>query len=268
VSTPGGGSTRNVPLLVASAAVLVAAVVAIAVGVNHAGVSGTPTAQPTASTSASASPSSTPAATPTPSFIPYADCSTKTFGPVLQPLNPPSNVHTYPAAPAHTIDDTKLYLVTIATAKGNIVLCLQPELAPNSVNVFVTLTRNHFFDGIPFHRVVTGFVIQGGDPNCIGHVPSPPATPSSTCGQGGAGFSFNDESPRQAYTLGCVALANSEPRNPNSNGSQFFICTADDTTLAQNGHYNLLGKVQTGMNVALQIVQGDLMQTVTAQESQ
>ena len=266
MSTPGGGSTRNVPLLIAAAAVLVAAVVAIAVGVNQAGNSGTPTPPPTASESASAS--ATPTATPTPSFIPYADCSTKTFGPVLQPLNPPTNVHTYPAEPAHTIDDTKLYLVTITTAKGNIVFCLQPELAPNTVNVFVTLARNHFFDGIPFHRVVTGFVIQGGDPNCIGNVPAPPAAPSGSCGQGGPGFSFNDETPRQAYTLGCVALANSEPKVPNSNGSQFFICTADDTTLAQSGHFNLFGKVQTGMNVVLQIVQGDLMQTVTAQESQ
>ena len=265
MSAPGGG--RNVPLLAASAVVVVAAIVAIAVGVNQAGISGTPTAPP-ATASASASSSPTPRPTPTASFIPYADCSTRTFGPALAPLNPPADVHKYSAAPPTTIDATKLYLATITTPKGDIVLCLQPSLAPNTVNVFVTLARNHFYDGVPFHRVVAGFVIQGGDPNCVNNVPPAPATPSGMCGQGGAGFNFNDETPLQAYVQGCVALANSEPSNPNSNGSQFFICTADDTTLSQSGHYNLFGKVETGMNVALQIVQGDLMQSITVQESQ
>ena len=142
---------------------MVVAIVAIAFGVNNASsplpavVSPTPTAVvPT--------PSATPSPTAAPT-IPFADCSTATFGPVLAPLNPPASVHTYAAAPAMTIDTSKLYQATIVTAKGDIVLCLQPDLAPNTVNVFVTLARNHFYDGIPFHRVVAGFVVQGGDPD-------------------------------------------------------------------------------------------------------
>src|ERR1700737_4431717 len=99
MGTPG--STRNVPLLAASAVVVVAAIVAIAVGVNQAGSSGTPTAPPSASGSAASS--ATPSPSPTPSFIPYADCSTKSFGPVLQPLNPPADIHRYPAVPPVTI---------------------------------------------------------------------------------------------------------------------------------------------------------------------
>lgn len=249
-----GFSPRRVPVAVASAVVVIAAVVAIAVGVNHAATVGvvrtTPTPRPTA--------------TPTAPLIPFASCANATFGPPLAPLNAPSNVHAYAAAPPFTIDRTKLYEATIKTAKGNIVLCLQPALAPNTVNNFVTLARNHFYDGIPFHRVVTGFVIQGGDPNCIGQVSPAPATPGDSCGNGGPGYEFNDElPPKQQYVEGCVAMANS---GANTNGSQFFICTANDTSLPKS--YNLFGNVETGMNVALQIVQGDIMQSVTVAQQQ
>jgi peptidylprolyl isomerase/peptidyl-prolyl cis-trans isomerase B (cyclophilin B) len=259
MSDPGFPRQR-LPLVVAATIVAVAAVVAIAVGVNHAANVGVTRATPTPSLS----PTSAPSPTPAPSLVPFANCSTATFGPLLAPLNAPSSVHRYPSPPVFTIDATKLYQASIKTAKGDIVLCLQPELAPNTVNNFVTLARNHFYDGIPFHRVVAGFVIQAGDPNCIGQVGPAPATPGDSCGAGGPGYQFNDElPPKQAYVVGCLAMANS---GKNTNGSQFFICTANDTTLPKS--YNLFGSVESGMSVALQIAQGDVMQSVTVAQQQ
>ena len=251
---------RRLPFLIAATAALVVAAIAGAVALDHAD-STTPTAAVTATPAPTPTP--TPAPTPTPTIIPYADCSTATFGPALSPLNPPSSVHVYSAEPPMTIDQSKLYEVTIETAKGNIVLCLQPDLAPNTVNVFVTLTRNGFYNGIPFARVgpnsTTPAVIQTGDPNCIGNVSAAPATPSGTCGQGGPGFNFNDEPVHEKYVAGSVAMANG---GPNTNGSQFFICNADDTT--QLGLlYNLFGQVVSGMSVVTSIVQGDVMTSVT-----
>jgi cyclophilin family peptidyl-prolyl cis-trans isomerase len=143
------------------------------------------------------------------------------------------------------IDTTKLYEATIATARGNIVLCLQPDLAPITVNNFVTLARNHFYDGLKFHRVVASFVVQGGDP--LG------------TGNGGPGYKFNDEPVHQQYSLGALAMANS---GVNTNGSQFFICIADDTTKLQP-LYNLFGQVTSGLAVAQAIQQGDVMTSVT-----
>ncbi len=259
MSDPAGIPPRRVPVMVAAGVVLVAGFVAIAIGVDHASNAVAPSTPPPATASASASASASPSAA---SIIAYADCATKKFGPVLQPLHEPASVHTYTAAPAMSIDVTKLYQATITTARGTIVLCLQPQLAPNTVNNFVVLARNHFYDGIPFHRVVAGFVIQGGDPNCIGQVPSPPASPTGTCGNGGPGYRFNDEPVHQKYTKGCVAMANS---GVNTNGSQFFICIADDSTTLQN-LYNLFGSVESGMDVAQKIVQGDVMKSVTVRE--
>ena len=257
MSVPSGGQNR-LPLVLGSGVVVVAAIVAIAIGVNSASAPLPAQATPTP-VAPTPTPSPTPTAAPT---IAFADCSKVKFGAVLQPLNPPASVHTYSAAPAMTIDTTKLYQATIATPKGDIVLCLQPDLAPNTVNNFVTLARNHFFDGIPFHRVVSAFVIQGGDPQCIGAVPAAPATPSGTCGQGGPGFEFNDEPVHQHYVEGAVAMANS---GANTNGSQFFICIADNSTTLTPS-YNLFGKVESGMDVALKIVQGDLMTSITVRE--
>ena len=259
MSQPGRVPPRRLPLVIGSGVVLAAAIIAAAVGVNRASNAVAPGASP--------SPGSTPTASASPSatasVIPFADCSTATFGPALQPLNPPSDVHVYAGQPGVSIDPTKLYEATITTAKGAIVLCLQPSLATLTVNNFVTFARNHFYDGIPFHRVVASFVVQAGDPNCIGNVPPAPATPGTGCGSGGPGFSFMDEPVRQNYTAGCVAMANS---GANTNGSQFFICIADDSSLGKQ--YNLFGHVQSGLDVAKQIVQGDIMQTVTVTEQQ
>jgi peptidyl-prolyl cis-trans isomerase B (cyclophilin B) len=258
------GGRRRFPLVLGSGAVLVIAIVAIAIGVNGASSPLAPLPSPTP-TAAVPTPSATPSATPSPTAaptIPFADCATATFGPVLQPINPPKSVHAYSAEPAMTINTTKLYQATIVTPKGNIVLCLQPDLAPKTVNVMVTLMRNKYYNGIPFHRVVAKFVVQGGDPECIGNVPAAPATPSGQCGDGGPGFQFADEPVHQQYVEGSVAMANS---GANTNGSQFFICIADDSSQLTPS-YNLFGKVESGMSVALAIAQGDLMQSITVRE--
>ena len=110
------------------------------------------------------------------------------------------------------IDTDKIYRVTITTDRGQIVADLDPQLAPNSVNHFVQLTRAGFYDGLTFHRVEPGFVIQGGDPEGTG--------------RGGPGYRWDDEPVLGEYTLGALAMANA---GPNTNGSQFFITTADCT---------------------------------------
>lgn len=203
------------------------------------------------SSGTSGSSASSSAANPSPTStgqVAWADCGAASFGDPLAPLNPPANVHEYSAAPPMTIDTSKLYQATIATAKGDIVLCLQPDLAPQSVNNFVTLARNKFYDGLTFHRVVPDFVIQGGDP--------------TGTGSGGPGYKFPDEPVKQEYVDGAVAMANS---GPNTNGSQFFIDISDNTTKLQP-LYNLFGKTQSGLDVAKQIQKGDVMKTVVVRQ--
>ena len=252
MSDPASTPRSRTALAAAVLAVLVAGLVALFFAVNRvagsdsaAGVS-TPAPSPSAQTSATPTPTPTP--TPAPVTIPYADCSKVTFGPALAPLNPPADLHKYSAAPAMTIDTAKLYQATITTPRGKIVLCLQPDLAPNTVNNFVTLARNHFYDGLKFHRVVADFVVQGGDP--------------TGNGSGGPGYQFNDEPVHNHYVDGAVAMANS---GPNTNGSQFFICIGSQCQPLQP-QYNLFGKVETGLDVADKIQQGDVMTTVTVAE--
>ena len=144
-----------------------------------------------------------------------------------------------------TIDTSRHYTATIDTEKGTIVLDLDPQLAPATVNNFVFLAQQGFYDGLKWHRVVPGFVIQGGGP--------------TGTGGGGPGYKFNDEPVKGQYTDGCVAMANS---GPNTNGSQFFICTADDTKQLQP-LYNLFGSVKSGLDVAKQITTADHMLKVT-----
>lgn len=259
------------PFALAAGALLVGALVVAIIYINRA--NGAPTAltstsaSPAVSGSPSTSASPSPSPSPTLANIAFADCTKATFGPALQPSGEPSDPHIYSAAPAMQIDSTKLYEATLKTARGNIVLCLQPSLAPVTVNNFVVLARNHFFDGIPFHRVCPNAadtscgsslaIIQGGDPNCIGNVHA------TTCGQGGPGYKFNFEPVRQQYSAGSVAMAN--PNDPNANGSQFFIDTGANQFPP---NYNLFGDVVTGIDVAQKIVQGDVMQTVTVAQQQ
>jgi peptidyl-prolyl cis-trans isomerase B (cyclophilin B) len=152
------------------------------------------------------------------------------------------------APPAHEIDDNATYEVTIATDKGDIVMDLDPKLAPNTVNNFVALARQGFYDNLAFHRVVPEFVIQGGDPEGTG--------------RGGPGYRFADEPVQGEYTLGAVAMANA---GPDTNGSQFFICIDDcQSKLAKS--YNLFGYLTSGVDVTRQIRQGDVMRSVTVVE--
>ena len=150
--------------------------------------------------------------------------------------------------PEYQIDGSKIYRVTIEMDAGNIVMDLDPQLAPNSVNNFVGLARQGYYDGVTFHRVVPDFVIQGGDPDGTG--------------RGGPGYQFRDEPVQGEYTLGAVAMANS---GPNTNGSQFFICI-DDCTRKLTPNYNLFGHVVEGIDVAQATQVGDVMQKVEIEE--
>lgn len=132
-------------------------------------------------------------------------------------------------------------LVTIHTAKGDIVIKMLPD-APKAASNFVFLAHDHFYDGLTFHRVEPGFVIQGGDPNGNG--------------TGGPGYQFADEPVTRKYTRGIVAMANA---GPNTNGSQFFIMLADTPLPPQ---YTIFGEVVSGMDVVDAIKVGDVMQTV------
>jgi peptidyl-prolyl cis-trans isomerase B (cyclophilin B) len=153
-----------------------------------------------------------------------------------------------PAKPEMTIDTSKNYRVTLDTNKGEVVMDLMPSLAPKSVNNFVALARQGFYDGLTFHRYVEGFVIQGGDP--------------TGTGSGGPGYKWEDEPVKGSYREGAVAMANA---GPNTNGSQFFICNADcQHKLTPN--YNLFGYVVTGLDVVKSLRQGDQMKKVSVEE--
>jgi peptidyl-prolyl cis-trans isomerase B (cyclophilin B) len=152
------------------------------------------------------------------------------------------------APPQHEIDDTRMYRATIDSDRGRIVMELDPQLAPNTVNNFVALARQGYYDGLTFHRVVPEFVVQGGCPEGTG--------------RGGPDYRFADEPVRGEYTLGAVAMANA---GPDTNGSQFFICIDDCTTkLAKS--YNLFGHVTEGVDVAQAVQVGDVMRSVTIEE--
>lgn len=152
-----------------------------------------------------------------------------------------STPHSFKKAPDMSIDTKKLYCVGLNTNRGLIVLELDPNLAPNTVNNFVFLAEQRYYDGMVFHRVVPGSIIQTGDP--LGKDADPKKR-----GTGGPGYKFNDEPVKGDYSKGCVAMANS---GPNTNESQFFICTGDDKQLPKK--YNLFGHVVQGMDVALKI---------------
>jgi len=150
--------------------------------------------------------------------------------------------------PEMQIDTSKIFQVTIETDRGPIVMELDPGLAPNTVNNFVSQARAGFYDGLTFHRVVPEFVIQGGDPEGTG--------------RGGPGYRFADEPVKGEYTLGAVAMANA---GPDTNGSQFFICI-DDCTRKLQPLYNLFGYVIDGIDVAQSIQVGDKMKSVSVTE--
>ena len=152
------------------------------------------------------------------------------------------------SAPAMNINQDATYRVTLGTSKGEIVMELDPKLAPITVNNFVNLARDGYYTGLTFHRVVPDFVIQGGCPEGTG--------------TGGPGYRFDDEPVTGEYVLRAVAMANA---GPNTNGSQFFICI-DDCRSKLAPAYNLFGFVSSGMDVALEIGVGDTMDSVEVAE--
>ncbi|MGE5607735.1 MAG: peptidylprolyl isomerase [Bacillota bacterium] len=148
------------------------------------------------------------------------------------------------------IDTNKTYTATFVTSKGKIVCELFAKDAPKTVNNFVFLAREKFYDDTTFHRVIKDFMIQGGDP--------------TGTGRGGPGYRFEDEikdNPHK-HQVGTLSMANA---GPNTNGSQFFICTADlKGKLAKS--YNLFGHVTDGMDTVLATQRGDTMLSVTVRE--
>ena len=134
------------------------------------------------------------------------------------------------------IDVTRRYSAEMVTSKGTMTIALDPVAAPKTVNNFVFLARYHYFDGIFFHRVIPGFVLQGGDPKGTG--------------TGGPGYEFEDELPRRGrYELGSLAMANA---GPNTNGSQFFVISGPNG-VALPPLYSLFGKVVSGLDVVAAI---------------
>ncbi len=141
----------------------------------------------------------------------------------------------YSSPPPMTIDQNKTYIATIKTNQGDIKVQLDPKLAPMTVNNFVFLARDHFYDGVIFHRVIKNFMIQGGDP--------------TGTGTSGPGYKFADEPVQGKYEVGSIAMANS---GPNTNGSQFFICEGAQCT-SLGPQYNLFGKTIDGIDVVHKI---------------
>ena len=153
------------------------------------------------------------------------------------------------SAPEMAIDIKKNYEVHMKTNRGEIVIDLAPQYAPKTVNNFVFLIREGFYDGVTFHRVIPDFVIQGGDP--------------TGTGMGGPGYKFEDETfdnPLKHET-GVLSMANA---GPNTNGSQFFITHSPQPHL--NGRHTVFGKVTSSMDVVNAIKSGDVMEEVTVIE--
>jgi peptidylprolyl isomerase len=135
-------------------------------------------------------------------------------------------------APPMCIDPDKRYTATMDTSMGTLVVALDAVAAPQTVNSFVFLARYHYFDGLTFHRIIKGFVCQGGCPE--------------GSGRGGPGYRFADELPKAGkYQIGSFAMANA---GPNTNGSQFFIISGPDGTRLPPS-YALFGQVVKGLEI-------------------
>ncbi|CAN5773658.1 peptidylprolyl isomerase [soil metagenome] len=134
--------------------------------------------------------------------------------------------------PPMCIDPSRRYTAELSTSLGDLTIALDPVAAPATVNNFVVLARYHYYDGLVFHRVIKGFMCQGGDPQGTG--------------TGGPGYKFDDELPKPGrYEIGSLAMANS---GPNTNGSQFFIVSGR-SGVGLPPSYSLFGKVVKGLDV-------------------
>ena len=147
------------------------------------------------------------------------------------------------------LEEGKSYTATLETSHGKIEVEFYPEDAPLTVNNFVSLAKEGYYDGTPFHRIVKGFVIQGGDP--------------TGTGTGGPGFKFKDETIKKDYEAGTLAMANA---GANTNGSQFFIVLEDlRGRLPKN--YTIFGKVTDGMDVVKSISDVDVTRSPSGEVS-
>jgi peptidyl-prolyl cis-trans isomerase B (cyclophilin B) len=156
----------------------------------------------------------------------------------------------YSAPPKMAIDTNKKYTATLDTTRGTIVCDLFPKDAPNTVNNFVFLAKEKFYDGTSFHRVINDFMVQGGDPE--------------GSGRGGPGYKFADElknNPRK-HQVGSLSMANA---GPNTNGSQFFITHIATDWL--DGKHTVFGQVTKGQDVVNAIKQGDKVKSITIAEA-
>ena len=155
----------------------------------------------------------------------------------------------YPSAPAMTIDASKTYKATFTTSRGAIVCELFAKDAPNTVNNFVFLAGDAFYNGTVFHRVLENFMIQGGDP--------------TGTGRGGPGYKFGDEvgPGKPKHQVGSLSMANA---GPGTNGSQFFITHIKTDWL--DGKHTVFGKVLQGQDVVNAVQQGDTLISVTIDE--
>jgi peptidyl-prolyl cis-trans isomerase B (cyclophilin B) len=155
----------------------------------------------------------------------------------------------YPAPPKMSIDTSKNYTATFDTSRGQIVCDLFVKDAPNTVNNFVFLAREKFYDGTKFHRVIADFMVQGGDPQGTG--------------TGGPGYKFGDEvkSNPHKHQRGSLSMANA---GPNTNGSQFFITHVKTDWL--DGKHTVFGQVRSGQEVVDKVKQGDILKSVTISE--
>ena len=148
--------------------------------------------------------------------------------------------------PETVIDAGKRYQATVHTTRGDFVITfVDPKVAPKTVNNFVVLSQEHYYDGLTFHRVVPGFVVQGGDP--LGN------------GTGGPAYKLPDESNPSKWPRGTAGMASSAA---GVSGSQFFITLGDAPFLASNGVYNHFGEVTSGMEVIDAIRQGDKITSI------
>ncbi len=146
-------------------------------------------------------------------------------------------------APEFGIDASKRYTASIETSMGTLVVALDAINAPGSVNNFVFLAAHHYYDGVVFHRIINGFMCQGGDP--------------TGTGRGGPGYRFDDEPVKQKYQIGSLAMANA---GPNTNGSQFFLISGP-SGVNLPPQYNHFGQVVKGLEIV------DAMQKVDTDHS-
>ncbi|NLA35332.1 MAG: peptidylprolyl isomerase [Actinobacteria bacterium] len=217
---------RRLVNLIGAAALLI--IIIVVVAITTSGDDETATATSTTEAASAATSDSTDS-TPATTEAPKVEIGTT---PCPEVDGSSERMTEFDGAPQMCIDPAKTYTADVETTMGDFTITFDAQKAPNTVNNFVFLARYHYFDGIIFHRIIDGFVIQGGDPQGTG--------------MGGPGYEFNDELPEAGeYEKYSLAMANS---GPNTNGSQFFVITGDQG-VALPPNYSLFGKVTDGTDV-------------------